>query len=118
MRDKELLLGSQGPMVLCLADHLVFLDHILGMPAGMRVRESVVQTVAPHTLIERAITHAVAPRKSLVELYLADIEEDRAEALVCYAFVIAEENTATGRPRLTATVSTNFMRSPSAFTST
>jgi hypothetical protein len=37
------------------------------------------------------------PRKSLVELYRADIEEDRAEALVCYAFVIAEENTATGR---------------------
>jgi hypothetical protein len=33
----------------------------------------------------------------LVELYRADIEEDRAEALVCYAFVVADENTATGR---------------------
>jgi hypothetical protein len=36
------------------------------------------------------------PAESLVKLYLADIEEDRAKALVCYAFPVPDENTATG----------------------
>jgi hypothetical protein len=34
---------------------------------------------------------------SHVEPYLADIEEDGAEALVCDAFLVADENTAAGR---------------------
>jgi len=40
LRGGEALLRSQGPAVLRLAGDLVFLDQILGMPAGMRVRET------------------------------------------------------------------------------
>src|SRR5262245_62265140 len=38
------------------------------MPARVRVRESVVQSVAQHTVIEHAITHAVAPTASRNEI--------------------------------------------------
>src|SRR5262245_32020518 len=42
LRRGELLLRSQCPAVLRLAGDLIFLDQILGMPARVRVRESVV----------------------------------------------------------------------------
>ena len=61
LRGGEALLRSQGPAVLRLAGDLVFLDQILGMPAGMRVRERVVQAVAQHAVVELAVAHAVAP---------------------------------------------------------
>src|SRR5215472_11745439 len=38
------------------------------MPAGMRVRESIVQSVTQHAVIERAISHAVAPATSREEI--------------------------------------------------
>jgi hypothetical protein len=68
LRGGEALLRPQCPAVLCLAAELVFLDQVLGMPAGMRVRESVVQPVAQHAVIERAIAHAVAPAASREEI--------------------------------------------------
>src|SRR5262249_17921227 len=38
------------------------------MPPGMRVRESIVQSVTQHAVIERAIAHAVAPATSREEI--------------------------------------------------
>src|SRR5262249_34086262 len=61
LRGGEALLRSQSPTGPRPARDLVFLDQILGLPAGVRVRESVVQSVAQHAVIERAIAHAVAP---------------------------------------------------------
>src|SRR5262249_658566 len=61
LRGGKALLRSQGPTVLRLARDLVFLDQVLGVPAGMRARESFVQPVAHPAVRERAIAHAVAP---------------------------------------------------------
>src|SRR5262245_30711888 len=68
LRRGEQPLRSQCPAVLRLAGDLVFLDQIFGMPARVRVRESVVQSVAQHTVIERPIAHAVAPTASRYEI--------------------------------------------------
>src|SRR4029453_2120034 len=68
LRRSELLLRSQCPTVLPLAGDLVFFDQIIGMPARVRVRESVVQSVAQHTIIENPIAHAVAPTASRYEI--------------------------------------------------
>src|SRR5215471_5444849 len=68
LRRGEQPLRSQRPAVLRLAGDLVFLDKILGMPARVRIRESVVQSVAQHTVIEHPIAHAVAPTASRYEI--------------------------------------------------
>src|SRR5215468_5544211 len=68
LRRREQLLRPQCPAVLRLAGDLVFLDQILGMPARVRVRESVVQSVAQHTVIEHPIAHAVTPSASRHEI--------------------------------------------------
>src|SRR5215471_2347162 len=68
LRRGEQPLRSQRPAVLRLAGDLVFLDQILGMPARVRVRESVVQSVAQHTVIEHPIAHAVAPTAARYEI--------------------------------------------------
>jgi hypothetical protein len=68
LRGGKALLRSQGPPVLRLAGDLVFLGQILSMPAGMRVRESVVQAVAQHAVVELAVTHAVAPANARHEV--------------------------------------------------
>ena len=61
LRRGEALLRAQRPAVLRLARDLVFLDQVLGVPAGVRVGEGVVQAVAQHAVIELAVAHAVAP---------------------------------------------------------
>jgi hypothetical protein len=61
LRGGKPLLRSQCPTVLRLASDLVFLHQIFRLPAGMRVGERIVQSVAQHAIIELAIAHAVAP---------------------------------------------------------
>src|SRR5712671_1788704 len=61
LRGCEPLLRLQCPAVLRLTANLVFLDQVLGMPAGMRVRESVVEPVAQHAVVQRVVAHTVAP---------------------------------------------------------
>src|SRR5215470_17372171 len=68
LRHGEQPLRSQCPAVLRLAGDLVFLDQILGMPARVRVRECVVQSVAQRTVIKHPISHAVAPTASRYEI--------------------------------------------------
>ena len=61
LRRGKTLLRAQRPAILRLAGDLIFLDQVLGMPAGMHVGECVIEAVAQHAVVELAVAHAVAP---------------------------------------------------------
>ena len=68
LRAREPLLRAQRPAVLGLAGDLIFLDQIFRVPAGVSVRERVVQPVAQHAVIELAVAQAVAPAAARDEI--------------------------------------------------
>ena len=60
----ETFLGTLSPPILILAGNLPGFDEILGMPARMLARESIVQSVIKHTVVHLRVAEPITPAAS------------------------------------------------------
>src|SRR5207244_8437238 len=61
LRRGEPFLRAFRPPVLVLARNVLAGDQIFGVPSRMLARESVVETIAQHAVVDFGITHPLSP---------------------------------------------------------